>query len=115
MRKNWRVHGLRIAAFGAVGIAVAGGVTMALWNSLMPAIFRLPAVSFWQALGLLLLSRLFFGGFGRGRRPRFAKGWNSLTPEERERFRAAMTPEQRERFREGSGRGCGGVAPETRM
>ena len=101
MRKNWRVHGLRFVAFGVLGIAVAGGITMALWNSLMPAIFSLPALSFWQALGLLVLSRLFFGSFGRrGRRPRFA---HSMTPEERERFREAMR-----------GR-CGGVAPETRM
>ncbi len=101
MRRNWRVHGLRIAAFGVLGIAVAGGVTMALWNSLMPAIFGLPGLSFWQALGLLLLGRLFFGGFGgRGRRPRFA---HSMTPEERERFREAM----RQR--------CGGTAPEPRV
>jgi len=116
MRKNWRVHGLRFVAFGVLGIGVAGAVTMALWNSLMPAMFSLPVVSFWQALGLLLLSRLFFGSFGgRGRRPRFARGWNSMTPEERERFREAMTPEQRERFRERGEHGCGGVAPGTRM
>ena len=102
MRKYVRLHGLRIAAFGVVAIGVAGGVTMALWNALMPAIFSLPAVSFWQGLGLLVLSRLFFGSFGRrGRKgPRFA---HSMTPEERERFREAMR-----------GR-CGGVAPETRL
>ena len=102
MRKNWRVHGLRIIAFGVVAIGLAGVITMALWNALMPAIFSLPALSFWQALGLLLLSRLFFGSFGRrGRKgPRFA---HSMTPEERERFRDAMR-----------GR-CGGVAPETRV
>jgi hypothetical protein len=102
MRKNWRVHGLRIVAFGLLGVGVAGGVTMALWNSLMPAIFSLPALSFWQVLGLLVLSRLFFGSFGGRRRkgPRFA---HSMTPEERERFREAMR-----------GR-CGGVAPETRL
>jgi hypothetical protein len=100
MRRSWRVHGLRIAAFGVLGIAVAGGVTMTLWNSLMPPIFGLPGLSFWQALGLLLLGRLFFGGFGgRGRRPRFA---HSMTSEERERFREAM----RQR--------CGGASPEPR-
>jgi hypothetical protein len=92
---------LRIVAFGAVGIAVAGGVTMALWNSLMPTIFSLPAVSFWQALGMLVLSRLFFGSFG-GRRRRM-------------RFAHSMTPEERERFREAIRRRCGDVAPETRM
>jgi len=102
MRRKWRVHGLRFIAFGALGIAVAGGVTMALWNSLMPAIFSLPAVSFWQALGLLVLSRLFFGSFG-GRRRRWPRFAHSMTPEERERLREAMR-----------GR-CGDVAPETRL
>jgi len=102
MRKYLRLHGLRIVAFGVLAIGVAGGVTMALWNALMPAIFSLPALSFWQALGLLVLSRLFFGSFGRrGRKgPRFAQ---SMTPEERERFREAMR-----------GR-CGGVAEGTRL
>jgi hypothetical protein len=97
MRRKWRVHGLRIIAFGALGIAVAGGVTMALWNSLMPAIFSLPALSFWQALGLLVLSRLFFGSFG-GRRRRM-------------RCAHSMSPEVREAMR----RRFADVAPETRM
>ena len=102
----------------AFGLAAATGVTwiaMSLWNALMPEIFGLRTITFWQALGLLLLSRLFLGGFrhprGRWRRPRFVRGWQSLTPEERERFREAMTPEQRERFR-GRMRRCGiGDAP----
>jgi hypothetical protein len=70
-------------------------LTMALWNNLMPSIFGLPHISAWQALGLLVLGRLLFGGFrgphGRwNRRARLIKGWESLTPEERERFRAGM-------------------------
>jgi len=59
-----------------------------LWNWLMPVIFGLPHIGFWQALGLLLLSRILFGGFrgpGPGRR------WGRrLTPEEREKFRQGM-------------------------
>jgi hypothetical protein len=62
----------------------------------MPAIFGLPAISFWQALGLLVLSRVLFGGFGgwgRGmHKSRFARGWKDLTPEERQRFSHAMEP-----------------------
>jgi hypothetical protein len=116
MRKNFRVHGLRIVAFGLAAAAIVSEITMQLWNRLLPAIFGLPSISFWQALGLLILGRLFFGSFGcRGRRPRFARGWNSMTPEERERFREAMSPEQRERFREGAGHGCRGAAAEPRM
>jgi hypothetical protein len=62
----------------------------------MPAILHLPAISFWQALGLLLLGRLLFGRLGgwghRMRKARFVRGWKNLTPEERERFRQAMKP-----------------------
>lgn len=32
----------------------------ALWNWLMPVIFGLPMISFWQALGLLFLSSIMF-------------------------------------------------------
>lgn len=91
--KRFRFHGLRIAAFGIVAVAVCGFVTTELWNSLLPAIFGLPHIGFFQALGLLLLSRLFFGHFpGRGRRGhgRFVSRWDHLTPEEKERFRNAM-------------------------
>ncbi len=64
----------------------------------MPSIFNLPAIGFWQALGLVLLGRLLFGGFrgGRGmKRPRFVRRLEDLTPEERERYR------------HGKRRGCG--------
>jgi hypothetical protein len=77
--------------FGIVAAGVAGTVLLVLWNSLMPAIFGLRSINFWQALGLLVLSRILFGGWGRAfRKPRFARGLQSLTPEERQRFREAM-------------------------
>jgi len=34
--------------------------TMWLWNWLMPVIFGLPEIGFWQAFGLLILSNIFF-------------------------------------------------------
>lgn len=43
----------------AVGIIVAFPVKW-LWNWLMPLIFELREITFWQALGLLLLSGLLF-------------------------------------------------------
>ena len=67
-----------------------------LWNWLMPAIFGLPRVGFSQALGLLLLSRILFGGFrgwpGHGRRwgHRMGERWAEMTPEEREKFLSGM-------------------------
>ena len=43
-------------------VTLCGVVTMGLWNALMPAIFKLPTIGFWQALGLLLLSRILLKG-----------------------------------------------------
>ena len=41
-------------------VALSGAVTMWLWNWLMPAIFKLPTIGFWQAVGILLLSHILF-------------------------------------------------------
>ena len=77
----------------AVFTAIGGGVVMLLWNWLLPTLFGLPSITFWQAIGLLALCRILFGGFGlRGGSPRsrfrrrMAERWEQMTPEERERF-----------------------------
>jgi hypothetical protein len=74
--------------------AIAGFsyITMLLWNCLLPELFHLPVISFWQALGILILTRLLFGGFGghakHGRhfRSHVREKWDNMTPEEREKF-----------------------------
>jgi hypothetical protein len=75
-------------------LAVVGVVVMLLWNALVPALFRGPALQYWQALGLLILSRLLFGGLrGRGgwhghwRGRMLRERWEQMTPEERARLR----------------------------
>jgi len=88
--------GLKVALFAIVLIAVLGFVVMSLWNSLMPPLFGLHLIHFWQAVGLLLLSKILFGGFrgGPGRhmywRRRMRERWEQMTPEEREKFREGM-------------------------
>ena len=47
-------------------IRIGGEVVMHLWNWLAPALFGLRLITFWQALGLLALCRILFGGFGLG-------------------------------------------------
>ena len=78
---------IKIAIFAIIGVAVFGTLVMQLWNWLMPGLFGWHAIGFWQALGLLILSRIFFGGFrgpsGIGRR-RMMNRWEKMTPEERE-------------------------------
>jgi hypothetical protein len=75
-----------------VFIAIGGAVVRLLWNWLLPAIFGLPEITFWQAIGVLALSRILFGGFGmHGGGPRRLRNrWEHMTPEERERFRQGM-------------------------
>jgi hypothetical protein len=74
---------------------VLGFVVMNLWNWVVPAVFGGKIITFWQALGLLVLSRILFGGFFRrghfGDRQRARRAiWERLTPEEREKLRAGM-------------------------
>jgi hypothetical protein len=54
--------------FGFMAFIVVGGIVVQwLWNWLLPDIFGLRRVTFWEALGLLALCRILFGGFGNGR------------------------------------------------
>jgi hypothetical protein len=102
---KFRFVGVTFVLFAIVFAGIMGVLTTGLWNLLMPVIFHLPTISFWQALGLLLLSRVLFGRLGgwghRMRKPRFVQGWRDLTPEERERFRSAMDPSRRGNFGDG--------------
>jgi hypothetical protein len=78
----------------AVFVAIFGEVVMHLWNWLAPMLFGWRQITFWQALGLLLLCRILFGGFGghgndrhRKFRRRMDERWEQMTPEEREKLR----------------------------
>lgn len=84
---------VKILVFAAIFIAGFGSAVWQLWNHLMPQIFNLPAIGFWQALGLLALSWLLFGGFRgpMGRRRFGGRGrWARMSPEQRAQFRQAM-------------------------
>ena len=57
---------LMIIGFTILGVGLfilMGFVMMWLWNWLMPMIFNLPAITYWQAVGIFLLSKIIFGGF----------------------------------------------------
>jgi len=95
--------------------AIGGGVVMLLWNWLAPALFGLRLITFWQAIGLLALCRILFGGFGLGGGGHRSGSRRRMEGRIRERVRERMnerweqmTPEERERFREGM-HGRGGV------
>lgn len=89
-------HLVFIPLFGIGFLAFFGWIVMLLWNWLMPDLFGLSPVSFWQAAGLLLLCKILFGGFGGGHHGhghgchpsgnKLRERWESMTPEERERI-----------------------------
>jgi hypothetical protein len=80
---------------GLAGLAVFSTIVMLLWNALIPEIFHLAMISFWQAAGLLILAKILFGGFRGGWgggcggrwRHKMQQRWMDMTPEERERFK----------------------------
>ena len=105
MNKRFRARKvLGILILVIIGIFAFGSIVMLLWNALMPEIFNLHPITFWQALGLLLLAKILFSGFRGGPKSRWKmdslkQGW------------AKMTPEQQERFRQEWGRRCGKPFP----
>jgi len=96
MKKKWfYIVPLAILAI-PLFIAIGGELVMHLWNWLLPPLFGWRLITFWQALGILILCRILFGrmggrGFYRSNyRRRMAERWERMTPEERERFRQGM-------------------------
>lgn len=83
-------HRWIIIPFIILGLTAFSLLTMLLWNALMPVIFHLPQLSFVQAIGILILSKILFGGhFGphhRGGPFGIRHKIASMTPEEREVF-----------------------------
>ena len=85
-------------ALGLIAIAAVGTVTMLLWNWLVPVLFNGPEINFFQALGLLLLSKILFWGFGKhhghGKSPywkeRFYEKFSSMSQEQRQAFKQKM-------------------------
>jgi len=78
-------------------------VVQFLWNRLLTDLFALPAITYSQALGLLLLSRIFFGGGGGFFRDRFRSAWSDYLS----RKAGSMTPQEKEAFRERWEKRCG--------
>ena len=97
-RKKWLFIPLFIIA-----VFLFGAIVMGLWNAVLPAVIGVKAISFWQALGILALSKILFGGFsgncmGGHRKAR----WMDM----QQKF-AAMTPEERENFKSEWKNRCG--------
>ncbi len=93
-KKFWikKVAGFTVCAVTIV--AMFGYIVMLLWNNVLVEVTPIKPINFWQSLGLLLLSKILFGGFNKG----FAqKGkmwssemkakWHNMSTEEKEQFK----------------------------
>ena len=79
---------------GIMGLFIFSAVVMLLWNNLLTSLFHWRLITLWEAMGLLVLCKLLFGGFrggGWGHHPswrnRMNQKWMNMTPEEKEKFK----------------------------
>ncbi|HMJ67272.1 MAG TPA: hypothetical protein VK508_00170 [Cyclobacteriaceae bacterium] len=95
-KRGWWIG--KMVVFGLLMLVLFGLLTQLLWNWLVPVLFSGPTISFWQAMGLLALSKILFWGFGGGHRKwgghrnhQWKRQWmdrySKLSPEEREKFK----------------------------
>ena len=89
----------KVAGFILIGIAafsLFSLIVMSLWNAVLVPVIHVSTVSFWQAAGILLLSKILFSGFkgggsfGRGRHQwnqEMKDKWQNMTPEEKEKMK----------------------------
>src|SRR3954471_16319932 len=97
MRKFWLYRALMFIAFFIVALITFSAIVMTLWNAILPEVTGVKAISFKQAMGILVLSKILFSGFGtrggwqRGRqnewKNRMQEKFGNMTVEEREKFR----------------------------
>jgi Ca2+/H+ antiporter, TMEM165/GDT1 family len=77
----------------AAGVFIFGSAVMILWNSILPAVLGVSTITFWQALGILVLSKILFGGFCHGHHRYYGhehtwnRKWRHLNKEEREKMK----------------------------
>lgn len=87
----------------------------ALWNGVLIDVIGVKTITYWQALGILVLSKILFGGFPSGgrkfgrREQMMVKHWESMEPEQRQRMREEM----RHRFGSWPRPWCGGREDEN--
>jgi len=93
MKRYWMRKIPLIILLVAAGIFLFGWIVMLLWNATLPSLTGAEEISFWQATGLLVLSKILFGGFrgGWGGRHHWKNGWQEkwsrMSEEEKAKFR----------------------------
>lgn len=94
-KRNFRRHSLKFIPIVILIVAALAGIVMLLWNAILPEVIHVSTITYWQSLGLLVLSRILFGGFKpgppRGRSPfgrqEWREKWMNMSEEERRQFK----------------------------
>jgi hypothetical protein len=96
-RRFWFGKAVMILVFCTAFVMLFSFIVMSLWNGILTDVLGVKAVTFWQALGILILSKILFSGFGglhrkrehfRNRfRQKMMDKWEKMTPEEKQRFK----------------------------
>ena len=110
-KKFWALKIIGCIVCVALLVALFGYVVMILWNNVLAAVVPVAMVSFWQALGLLILAKIFFGGFHGGRggcRGGGPGSWRKQWKEKWEEKLQHMSPEEREKIKEEWRNRCSG-------
>jgi hypothetical protein len=90
----WIKRAIFIPIAIAAGIFVFGFAVMYLWNGILTPVLGVGIITFWQAIGILILSKILFGCFKGGHSHHKYHGHHikekmmQLSPEEREKMYA---------------------------
>jgi len=91
---SWKNRKLLFLIFIPVLLLAAAAVVQFLWNTILTDVAHAGVIGYWQALGLLVLCRILFGGFGNhGHKPHFGHSsalkekWIGMNDEEKQKFR----------------------------
>jgi hypothetical protein len=106
MKRGYKAGKIIMIAICVAGaIALFTFIVMSLWNAILPSVIHVGTITFWQALGILVLSKILFGGFhGKGGR------WQEKRQHWKEKMQAkwqGMSPEEREKFKQSWKNRCG--------
>lgn len=111
----WFVKVFTIPITIAVILFVSSAAVMFLWNALLPEILGISTITYWQAMGIMVLCKILFGSFHNrfshsnynrqyNRRKELAEIWTRMTPDQKQRMKQELnkewknlTPEQRQR------------------
>ncbi len=93
-KQNWLKKAVGFTLCAIAAIAVLGYIIMLLWNNVLAEVTTVKFINYWQALGLLLLSKLLFGGFNKGFSKKnsmwsseMKEKWHNMSVEEKDNFK----------------------------